>query len=144
MADVFGPVDLYAIGFPQERVPEAVRDELVRLVAGDAVRIVDLVVVRRSLDGVVTVVEFEDLGDELLLTGVELVGSGLTGDEDLAEIGEQVPPGGSALVAVVEQVWARGVVAAAREAGAVVLAADRIPAEVVNALAELSELAEEE
>jgi hypothetical protein len=41
-------------------------------------------------------------------------------------------------------VWARGFVGAARDAGAVILASERIPAEVVNALAELSELADED
>ncbi|GIG22515.1 hypothetical protein Cch01nite_32390 [Cellulomonas chitinilytica] len=143
MAEVFGPVDLYAIGFPEERVPERVRDELLALIASDAVRIVDLVVVRKSLDGDLTVIEVEDFGDELQITDVELAGAGLTGGEDVDEIGAGLPPGGSALVAVVEHVWARGFVAAAREAGAIVLASERIPAEVVNALVELDELAGE-
>jgi len=144
MAEVFGPVDLYAVGFPEERVPERVREELLQLIASDAVRMVDLVVVRKSLDGDVSVIEFEDFGDELQITDLELPGAGLTGGEDLDDIGAGVPPGGSALVAVVEHVWARGFVAAARDAGAVVLASERIPAEVVNALAELSELADED
>jgi uncharacterized membrane protein len=144
MAEVFGPVDLYAVGFPEERVPERVREELIQLIASDAVRMVDLVVVRKSLDGDVSVIEFEDFGDELQITDLELPGAGLTGGEDLDDIGAGVPPGGSALVAVVEHVWARGFVAAARDAGAVVLASERIPAEVVNALAELSELADED
>jgi len=144
MAEVFGPVDLYAIGFPEDRVPERVRDELIGLIASDAVRMVDLVVVRKSLDGDISVIEVEDFGDELQITDLELPGAGLTGGEDLDDIGAGVPPGGSALVAVVEHVWARGFVGAARDAGAVILASERIPAEVVNALAELSELADED
>ncbi|MBO9552988.1 DUF6325 family protein [Cellulomonas sp.] len=139
MAEVFGPVDLYAIGFPEERVPERVRDELLALLENDAVRVVDLVVVRKSLDGELSVIEVEDFGDELQITDVELAGAGLTGGEDVDEIGAGLPPGGSALVAVVEHVWARGFVAAARDAGAIVLASERIPAEVVNALVELDE-----
>ncbi len=140
MAEVFGPVDLYAIGFPEERVPERVREELLALIESTAVRIVDLVVVRKSLDGDLSVIEVEDFGDELQITDVELAGAGLTGGEDVDEIGAGLPPGGSALVAVVEHVWARGFVAAAREAGAIVLASERIPAEVVNALVELDEV----
>jgi len=139
MAEVFGPVDLYAIGFPEERVPERVREELLALLENDAVRVVDLVLVRKSLDGDLSVIEVEDFGDELQITDVELAGAGLTGGEDVDEIGAALPPGGSALVAVVEHVWARGFVAAAREAGAIVLASERIPAEVVNALVELDE-----
>lgn len=139
MAEVFGPVDLYAIGFPEERVPERVREELLALLENDAVRVVDLVLVRKSLDGDLSVIEVEDFGDELQITDVELAGAGLTGGEDVDEIGAGLPPGGSALVAVVEHVWARGFVAAARDAGAIVLASERIPAEVVNALVELDE-----
>ena len=144
MAEVFGPVDLYAIGFPEERVPDRVRDELIGLIASDAVRIVDLVVLRKSPEGDVSIIEVEDFGDVLQITDLELLGAGLTGSEDLDDIGAGVPPGGSALVAVVENVWARGFVGAARDAGAVVLAVERIPAEVVNALAELAELGDED
>jgi uncharacterized membrane protein len=134
----FGPVELVAIGFPQAKVPVPVQTAIARAIASEVVRLLDLVVLRRSTDGELIVVEVEDLGDEIEITGLDLPGSGLTGDDDIASIGEGIPPGTSAVVLVVEHSWARELVGAARDAGAVVLASERIPAEVVNEVADLA------
>lgn len=139
MATSFGPVELYAIEFPDDRIPDPVKAELLKLVDSDQVRVIDLVVLRRPLDGSVEVVEIEQVADQLELVGIGLAAPGLAGQEDIDEIANGVAPGSSALVLVIENVWLRGIVGAIRDADGIVLTAERIPAEVVNALAELDD-----
>ncbi|WP_146843371.1 DUF6325 family protein [Cellulomonas composti] len=138
MANTFGPIELVAFEFPDDRIPQDVKSELLALVASQQVRIIDLVVVRRPEVGEVEVIEVHELDDDLVITDVELSGSGLTGQEDIDEIADGLPPGTSALVMVIEHVWSMGLVGAVRDAGGFVLAAERIPAEVVEALLELA------
>jgi uncharacterized membrane protein len=134
----FGPVEIVAIAFPADRIPADVQTSVLDVLAAGTVTLLDLAVVRRSEDGSVELLEVTDLGDELEITDVELTGAGLAGEEDLDEVAAGLAPGTSALVLVVEHTWARGVVGAARDAGGVVLLSERIPAEVVNEVADLA------
>ncbi|MBT0993185.1 hypothetical protein KIN34_02630 [Cellulomonas sp. DKR-3] len=139
MAQSFGPVELFALEFPSDRIPDEVKAELALLVASEQVRIVDLVVVRRPLDGDLEIIEIEQVGDELDIVDLQLAGGGLAGQEDIDEIADAVPPGASALVLVIEHLWMSGIANAVRSTGGVVLASERIPAEVVAAVVELAE-----
>ena len=89
-------------------------------------------------DGSTEVLEIENLGDEFDLTLIETTGSGLVGQEDLDELIEEVEPGTSVLVFLFENTWARSIAAAVRDTGAVVISAQRFPADVVNEVAELA------
>ncbi|PJI94063.1 DUF6325 family protein [Luteimicrobium subarcticum] len=140
----FGGVDLVAVAFPEERIPDRVKEEIAAVVASGTVTLVDLVVVRRGNDGALTVIELEDLGDELDIDTIELPGGGLTGQEDIDEIAAGLPEGTSAIVLLFENTWARGFVQAANDADGVVLAHERIPGEVVNAVLDLAELDDDE
>ncbi|WP_147796410.1 DUF6325 family protein [Cellulomonas sp. Y8] len=139
-APAFGPVELIALAFPGDDVPGPVLAEVAALAGSDRVRVVDVVVVRPDDDGI-EIVEVADLdgpaADGLadLADLADLVGRGLAGEHDLGLVAESLPPGASALVIVVEHLWAAALAAAAREAGAVVAHAELVPAEVVNALA---------
>ncbi len=144
MADIeFGPIEFLALEFPDDRIPDAVKTELAVLVASEQVRIIDLVVVRRPVDGDLEIIEIQDLEDEIVVTDVELPGSGLAGQEDIDEIAGALPLGSSALILVIEHLWSLGLARALRASGGILLASERIPAEVVAALSELEELAEE-
>ncbi|MEN0127958.1 MAG: DUF6325 family protein [Brevundimonas sp.] len=142
MAEVFGAVELVAITFPQDRVPDEVKAQVALLVAAEQVRIIDLVVVRRPDEDTLDVVELTDIdGDgDLDFLETELVGLGLAGQEDIDAIAGDLEVGTSALVIVFEHLWSRGVAAAARAAGGVLVTSERIPAEVVAAIVELAEL----
>jgi len=142
VAEVFGAVELVAITFPQDRVPDEVKAQVALLVAAEQVRIIDLVVVRRTDEDTLDVVELTDIdGDgDLDFLETELVGLGLAGQEDIDAIAGDLEVGTSALVIVFEHLWSRGVAAAARAAGGVLVTSERIPAEVVAAIVELAEL----
>ncbi len=134
----FGPVEIVAVAFPSDRIPAGVQASVLEVLAEGTVTLLDLAVVRRSDAGDVEVVEVTDLGDELEITDVELTGAGLAGEEDLDAVAAGLAPGTSALVLVVEHTWARGVIAATSAADGVVLLSERIPAEVVNEVADLA------
>lgn len=140
MAPTFGPVELVAFAFPHDRVPDEVKAQIALLVLTEQVRIIDLIVVRHPDDETLDVIELSDLAGELQLTETELVGSGIAGQEDIDAIAGDLEVGSSALVLVLEHIWSAGVADAVRNRGGVLIAAERIPAEVVSAVVELAEL----
>lgn len=137
-ASTFGPVEIVAVAFPSDRVPVDVRAAVLDVLVEGTVTLLDLVVVRQSESGDVEILEVSDLGDVVELTDVELPGAGLAGQEDLEHVAGVLAPGTTALVLVVEHTWARGVVAATRAADGIVVLSERIPAEVVNEVADLA------
>ena len=136
--ETYGPADLYVVSFPSERVPDQIREAVLQTLSSGVIKLLDLVLVRRAADGSTEVLEIESLGDEFDLTVIETTGSGLVGQEDLDELIEEVEPGTSVLVFLFENTWARSIAAAVRDTGAVVISAQRFPADVVNEVAELA------
>ena len=61
---------------------------------------------------------------------------GLFNDEELLAIGEELEPDCSAAVLVWENVWARKVAQAIRDAGGVMVAFERVPHDVIQAARE--------
>ena len=68
-----------------------------------------------------------------LLAAQLVLVAGLAGMEDIEALAEQVPPGTSAAILVVELLWAKAFAAALYDAGGAVIAREGIPAPVVNA-----------
>jgi hypothetical protein len=141
MSPSFGPVDLVALAFDAPRIPPAVSRAVLDVAASGAVTLLDLAVVRRGDEGELVILEAQDLGDEVDLVAIELPASGLTGDEDLREIGAEIDPGTSVLVLAIEHTWSRDLVAAAVAADAAVILHERIPAATVNEIADQAEAA---
>ena len=127
---VSGPAEWIAIGLPPSGVSEQTVTALRSIVDRGVVKILDLVIIRRSAEGEVTAAEF-DAGDgaEIFeaLDGIVLE---LLSDQDIADIGSGLPDDSSALLIVWENLWATEFADAVRDAGGVLLASDRIPAAV--------------
>lgn len=135
MADFeYGPVEILVVGFEGERPDAATFDAIADLVEAGDIRLLDAVIVSRDADGNLDAVEFEDLGDEVDITEIQLEASGLVGEEDYADLAEVIPPGTSAALLAVELVWAKKLASRFAESGGVMLHAERIPAPVVNAV----------
>jgi hypothetical protein len=130
----YGPVEILLVGFGSDRPSPELVTALTDTLQTEAVRLIDIVFISRDADGVVTAQEIDDVSDEYGFGRIELEASGLAGGEDLDELAEQVPPGTSAAVVVLEHVWARRLGSALAASGGEVLAAERIPAPAVNDL----------
>nr|HPU39971.1 DUF6325 family protein [Microthrixaceae bacterium] len=104
---VTAPVDYLVVEFP-DGVPGfdlAMARELASLVDAEMVRLLDLVVLEKALDGTVSVHELDDVldGDDLLSLGAQ-VAEVLAFDEVIA-LSLSMAPGSVAGVIVWENVW---------------------------------------
>ncbi len=131
-----GPVELDLVALDGDLPSAGILRALAAQVDAGAVRVADLVVVSRDIGGEVSVAEV-DL-DEYGLAGVELLAPGLAGEEDIADLAAHIAPGHAAAVVVLKLVWARELAAQLAASGSTVMATERIPAPVVNALLDIA------
>lgn len=129
----YGPVDIYLVGFEGDRLDPATLSSLGDLMVSGAIRLLDLLIVSRSNDGEITVRELQEFADETGIEVVELAATGLIGDEDVDELGANIPPGTSGALLAIELLFAKQLAANFAAAGGMVLQTERIPAPVVNA-----------
>jgi hypothetical protein len=130
-----GPVDYMIVAFPGNKFRGEIAPALAELVESGTIRIIDVAFVGKNADGDVVAFELTEL-DPDVQAGLEKAGvevGGLFNEDDLADAGEALEPDTSAALLVWENVWAREVAQAMRNAGGVVLDFDRLPHEVVQA-----------
>ena len=127
-----GPVEFLVLAFPGETIGADVIAPLAALRDSGGVRVIDTMVVTKAADGTVTAAELVDL--DQLRGVVDPAGNevSLMGEEDAAEAAELLEPGSSALLVLVEHLWATAAAEAFRRAGGHVAASVRIPPEYVS------------
>ena len=134
-----GPVDIVVIGFPPgaPRTGEAI-PLFVDLVDRGIVRVIDVLIVEKDAEGVVSGVEIADLdGDGAVdLVVFEGARTGMLGDEDASLAGEALEPGESAVLIAFENAWAGPFAAAVRRNGGRLLDFQRVPTQEVIAAIE--------
>jgi Family of unknown function (DUF6325) len=135
-----GPVDYLIVAFPGNNFRGEIAPALTELVDAGTIRIIDIAFVGKTADGEVAAFELTELDPDvqqaLDRAGIEV--SGLFNEDDLAAAGEELEPNTSAALLVWENVWARKVAQAMRDAGGEVLDFERLPHEVVQAAREFA------
>lgn len=136
-----GPVDYLVIEYPGGNPTGEALPYLVDLVDRGLIRILDVAILAKSVDGDVAAIGLDDLAeygatDFAVFTGAS---SGMLDEEDIAETAAIMTPGAIGAILVYENTWAAPFATALRKAGAQLIASGRIP---VNAL--LAALEEEE
>ena len=118
------PVEFLLVHYPDREFHGDVVPALVDLVGHGTVRVLDLVVILKDLDGAVTAVEIDDLPEDAQDLFCTLDGEygGVLSARDIAVAAESIPPGASAVAMVWENSWAAQFVAAA---DGVTIAGDR-------------------
>ena len=127
-----GPVQLLVVAFDEPHFTGAIVEELNRLRAHDLIRLVDVLVVQKDLDGVVTAAQVSDLSvgeaEEFGATIGALIGLGFDGesgmdagalvgaeagadghlipDSEMYDVADSIPAGSAAALALIEHVWA--------------------------------------
>jgi uncharacterized membrane protein len=138
MADArYGPVELYLVGFDDDGPDAETFDALTELIEQEVLHLIDLLVIRRAVDGAVDVLEIDDV-DGFGLQVQDLAPTGIVGADDIEDLAASIPPGTAAVLVVVELVYARRLAAGVAASGGVVLRSERIPAPIVNAAVDLA------
>jgi Family of unknown function (DUF6325) len=136
-ADI-GPVEYLVVAFPGNEFRGEIAPALADLVEAGTIRIIDIAFASKGENGEVAAFELNDLDPEVR-KGLEKLGAqpgGLFNEEDLMAAAEELDPNSSAALLVWENVWAKPVADAIRDAGGEVYDYDRIPHEVVVAARE--------
>jgi len=130
---VTGPVQVIVVGFDEPSFTGAVMAELTRLREAGVVRVIDVLLVRRDLDGSFDTLEPPpgadlDLGRIAAgILGAEEGGSSPV--EDSWSLADVIEPGTVAAVALIEHLWAKPLVGAIEGAGGRALAEAWLSAE---------------
>jgi uncharacterized membrane protein len=131
-----GPIEVIVVGFPENQFTGEIAPALADLVESGVVRIVDLVFITKDDDGEVAALELNELDEQVSAQYVTLTAEldALIGEEDIEDFGEQLEPGSSIALLVVEHVWAKGFADAVANSGGVLLESIRIPRDVIDEL----------
>ncbi|MEI6621472.1 MAG: DUF6325 family protein [Actinomycetes bacterium] len=130
-----GPIDYLVVEYPGNHMTGEAFPILLELVDHGLIRVLDLVFVRKELDGSVAAVMIPDLvaGGAVYLQVFEGASSGLLGQDDIDEASLAIEPGSTAAILVYENVWAAPFAAALRRSGAQLVANGRIPVQAIVA-----------
>jgi uncharacterized protein DUF6325 len=135
--DVLGPVDYVVVEFPAGKADfsGAMAAELEALVSRGLVRVLDLLLIRKDLDGSVEVDELRDVDESDIgqFRTVEAELAMLLAAEDVDAISMVLEPGSVAAVLVYENSWAAPFASAVRRSGGQLVANGRIPAQALLA-----------
>jgi len=128
----YGPVQMLVLGFDRTQFDDTVTSELQRLREAGTIRLLDVLFVKKAEDGELEVVQRSDLShdealdfgamvgalvglgtgdDEQMLTaavaGAEALDDGhIFGDHEVWFVGDAIPEGTSAVIALIEHLWA--------------------------------------
>lgn len=133
----YGPVELDVISLESPTPSPALLQALARQIEAGVVRLLDFVVVSKNEAGDEVTIEEVDLA-EFGLANLDVVTPGLAAEEDLFVLATELPPGGAAAIVALELTWARELAEQLAADNSFIVATERIPATVVNAVAGLA------
>jgi uncharacterized membrane protein len=133
-----GPVDYAIIAFPGNRFRGEIGPAIAELVDNGTIRVIDIAFVAKDEAGNAVAMELLELDPEVqqALDSIGIEVGGLLNDDDLMDAADGLEPNSSAAMIVWENVWARKVTQAMRDAGGELVAFERLPHDVVQAARE--------
>jgi hypothetical protein len=139
-----GPVDWVILEFPGSKFRGEMAPILADLVDRGVVRVLDLVLVTKEMDGTVEARELTD-ADAAEIGALREMKSDLTllSEQDVTSAAAAIAPGSTAALLVWENTWAAPFATAVRRAGGELVATGRVPVPVLLAALE-EDLADEE
>jgi uncharacterized membrane protein len=129
-----GPVDYLIVAFPGSRFQGEIAPALAELVESGTIRLIDVAFVTKDDAGETATLEVLELDPEAQ-AGLESLGieaTALFNEDDLEAAAVELDPGSSAVLLVWENLWAKKVAQAMRDAGGVIFDFDRLPHDVVQ------------
>lgn len=135
---MFAPAELVLVEFPGNRFEGAILDALADLVEAGTITVLDMLLVSKDADGVVSWTEIDAIDDKRFLTVVG-ESSGHLGEEDVLAVADELAPQSSVGMLVFEHRWARELTQAIRDADGRLLDMVRIPAATMAVMSEIIE-----
>ena len=129
-----GPVEILVVGFPGNQFTGEIAPALGELVESGLIRVIDLVFIAKNAEGDVVAIELDELDDTLTVAFQPHVEdpSGLISEEDIDDLGADLPPESSAAILLFEHVWATKFQQAVLHSGGELIASIRIPKDVID------------
>ena len=132
----FGPIELTVVKFPSGALKGDAARELKALADAGTVRIIDILFLKTDQAGDVTVIEINNVDDDVYDVFGPLVDSlaGLLSEEDARKWATILGPNSSAGLILFENTWAKHFVNAVRGANGQVVFSERIPRFMIDEL----------
>jgi Family of unknown function (DUF6325) len=126
------------VAFPGNRFRGEIGPAIAELVENGTIRVIDIAFVAKDEDGNAVAMELLELDPDVqqALDSIGVEVGGLLNDDDLMDAADGLEPNSSAAMIVWENVWARKVAQAMRDAGGELVAFERLPHDVVQAARE--------
>jgi hypothetical protein len=142
-----GPLEFIVIGVNGHQFSQEIAPELKSIQEQGLFRVIDLLFARKDASGTVSVLEVHDLNDAELAAfdpfKQDLMG--VLTPEDIALLTSPIPPDTSAVIVLLEHLWAIRLTQRIQQAGASVLAGGMVPPAAVEQLeAELAAMQEKQ
>lgn len=136
MTQALGPVEYLIFYFEGNQFRGEILPALTDLLDQGLIRIIDLAVVSKDDEGVVTILEAGELQAEVAEALVKLEGelTGMLSEADLLMVADELDNNTTAAAMLFEHVWATEFAQAIRNANGQLLANVRIPNDVVEAV----------
>ena len=133
--DSLGPVDYIVVEFPAgaSNFTGEMAQELVRLVEAGTIRLIDVLILIKNVDGSVEAMELSEVEELGELQALEAQLAELLAEEDVAHLAAAMDPGSTAGVLIWENLWAAPFASAARRSGGQLVANGRIPIQAIIA-----------
>jgi hypothetical protein len=127
---MIGPVQLLIVGFDEDaELKGEILAELERLSEADVVRVIDVLIVSKGEDGLIAVVEASEDGIAATLTGLvdedaDGIPDSVAGidDPNVLVVADEIPPGATVAIVLLEHRWAVGLKAAMQNTGGLLIA----------------------
>jgi hypothetical protein len=132
-----GPVELLVVKFPGNQFTGEIVPALAELVENNTIRIMDLIFARKDADGSLTILEINDLDDDVFNAFGDVVGDELDGfltEEDVIHLTQVLEANSSAALMLFENVWATRFRDAVLNANGQLVLNERIPHRVIAEL----------
>jgi hypothetical protein len=126
-------VEYLIIAAPDVASLTTVADALSALVRAGTIQLLDLVVVAKAADDTVEILELDSVDSLAPVREVEGEFGGFLSEHDLELASFAIPAGSVGIVLVTEDRWAEPLSVAARHAGGLIIAGERIPASRIEA-----------
>lgn len=131
-----GPIEILCIKFPETAIKDDIALALKHLVEQKTIRIIDILFIKKGIDGEVIVSEIDEMEDvdhSLLDDSISEI-SALISDIDVQETAGKLDDGSFAAMLLFENTWATALRDAVLNAQGEMVLSDRIPNSVIEAV----------